>query len=117
MFVDYNQNVPAQDRVRRVGGARRRRRTRVSAPFTWDELPTVDIGALTLATVPARLQANGDPWAAMYDDPQSLQPLLDMYDADIAGGMMDAPWPPVYPSQPNEPPRVAPSRAKKPKPD
>jgi len=28
---------------------------------------------------------------------------------------MDAPWPPVYPKQPNEPPRVAPSRAKKPK--
>jgi hypothetical protein len=26
---------------------------------------------------------------------------------------MDAPWPPVYPKMPNEPPRVAPSRAKK----
>jgi hypothetical protein len=26
---------------------------------------------------------------------------------------MDAPWPPVYPKQPDEPPRVAPSRAKK----
>jgi hypothetical protein len=26
---------------------------------------------------------------------------------------MDAPWPPVYPKQPLEPPRVAPSRAKK----
>ena len=25
---------------------------------------------------------------------------------------MDAPWPPVYPKMPNEPPRVAPSRAK-----
>jgi hypothetical protein len=23
---------------------------------------------------------------------------------------MDAPWPPVYPKMPNEPPRVAPSR-------
>jgi hypothetical protein len=27
---------------------------------------------------------------------------------------MDAPWPPVYPKQPDEPPRVAPSRARKP---
>jgi len=27
---------------------------------------------------------------------------------------MDAPWPPVYPKMPNEPARVAPSRAKKP---
>jgi hypothetical protein len=26
---------------------------------------------------------------------------------------MDAPWPPFYPKQPDEPPRVAPSRAKK----
>ena len=28
--------------------------------------------------------------------------------------MTDAPWPPVYPKMPGEPPRVAPSRAKKP---
>ncbi len=27
---------------------------------------------------------------------------------------MDAPWPPVYPKMPNEPPRVAPSRARAP---
>ena len=26
---------------------------------------------------------------------------------------MDAPWPPVYPKMPNEPARVAPSRARK----
>jgi hypothetical protein len=26
---------------------------------------------------------------------------------------MDAPWPPVYPKQPDEPPRVSRSRAKK----
>jgi hypothetical protein len=26
---------------------------------------------------------------------------------------MDAPWPPVYPKMPDEPPRVAPSRARK----
>jgi hypothetical protein len=26
---------------------------------------------------------------------------------------MDAPWPPVYPKQPGEPPRVSRSRAKK----
>ena len=30
---------------------------------------------------------------------------------------MDAPWPPVYPKQPNEPPRVAPSRARKAEPE
>ena len=30
-----------------------------------------------------------------------------------AAGLSDAPWPPVYPKQPDEPPRVAPSRARK----
>jgi hypothetical protein len=36
-----------------------------------------------------------------------------MNDKDTADGMLDAPWPPVYPKQPNEPPRVNPSRKKK----
>ena len=34
--------------------------------------------------------------------------------ADQANGLMDAPWPPVYPKMAGEPLRVAPSRAKKP---
>ncbi len=49
----------------------------------------------------------------MNDDPQSLAPFLAMHERDMAAGLMDAPWPPVYPKQPGEPPRVAPSRAKK----
>ena len=32
---------------------------------------------------------------------------------DRAAGLRDAPWPPQYPKQPDEPSRVAPSRAKK----
>jgi len=50
----------------------------------------------------------------MNDHPQSLEPLLAMNARDRADGLPDAPWPPVYPKQPGEPPRVAPSRAKKP---
>ena len=50
----------------------------------------------------------------MNDDPQSLEPLLAMHRRDREQGLLDAPWPPVYPKQPDEPPRVAPSRAKKP---
>ena len=42
-----------------------------------------------------------------------LTPLLDMYDRDIASGLEDVPWPPVYPKMPGEPPRAAPSRARK----
>jgi hypothetical protein len=55
----------------------------------------------------------GDPWEPMNEQPQSLEPLLEMYERDLADGLMDAPWPPVYPKQPDEPPRVAPSRARK----
>ena len=42
-----------------------------------------------------------------------LEPLLAMHERDRANGLMDAPWPPVYPKMPDEPPRVAPSRARK----
>jgi hypothetical protein len=49
----------------------------------------------------------------MNDAPQSIEPLLEMYQRDISGGQMDAPWPPVYPKQPGEPPRVSRSRARK----
>jgi len=49
----------------------------------------------------------------MAGHPQSLEPLLELNERDRAAGLMDAPWPPVYPKQPDEPPRVAPSRARK----
>ena len=112
VFVDFNQNAPHKTvfgtwSVRpRVGG-------QVSTPIEWDEVPTVRPDELTLASVPARVQASGDPWATMPDHPQDLTPLLEMSARDMASGMMDAPWPPVYPKMPNEPPRVAPSRARK----
>jgi len=63
----------------------------------------------TIASVPER----GDAWADINEHPQSLEPLLEMNERDRASGLMDAPWPPVYPKQPDEPPRVAPSRARK----
>ena len=47
------------------------------------------------------------------DAPQSLEPLLALHERDRANGLLDAPWPPVYPKQPDEPPRVAPSRARR----
>jgi hypothetical protein len=85
----------------------------VSTPFGWDELDTIVPDELTIATVPARLGLRPDPWATMSDDRQSLEPLLAMHERDRAAGLADAPWPPVYPKMPGEPPRVAPSRARK----
>ncbi|WP_037353413.1 non-homologous end-joining DNA ligase [Amycolatopsis orientalis] len=112
VFVDFNQNAPHKT----VFGAwcvRPRAGGQVSTPISWDELATVEPDALTLSTVPALVAERGDPWAGANDRPQSIEPLLEMSRQDLAGGLMDAPWPPVYPKMPNEPPRVAPSRAKK----
>ncbi|MFM7535828.1 MAG: non-homologous end-joining DNA ligase [Acidimicrobiales bacterium] len=109
VFVDFNQNAPHKT----VFGAwcvRPRVTGQVSAPFRWDELDGLDPEALTLMTVPARLIAQGDPWAGAV--PQSLEPLLALVRRDQDAGLPDAPWPPVYPKQPGEPPRVAPSRAR-----
>lgn len=112
VFIDYNQNCPHKT-VFGAWGVRANNDARVSTPFAWDELATLDHLALNLATVPARFAAQGDPWAAMYDSPQDISPLLALSAEDMKNGLMDAPWPPVYPKQPNEPPRVSPSRAKK----
>jgi len=66
-----------------------------------------------LLTVPERVRSSEDPWHDIDADLQSLEPFLEMHERDRANGLHDAPWPPVYPKQPDEPPRVAPSRAKK----
>ena len=111
VFVDFNQNAPHKT----VFGAwcvRPRVGAQVSTPITWDDLATVVPDELTIATVPARLAERGNAWAGMYDRPQDLTPLLERSDHDRANGLPDAPWPPVYPKMPHEPPRVAPSRAR-----
>lgn len=113
IFVDFNQNAPHKT-VFAPWSVRSRPHAPVSCGFAWDELAGIDPNALTIATVPARIAAAGDPWADMDLHPQSLEPLLDMVRADNDAGLPDAPWPPVYPKMPGEPPRVAPSRAKKP---
>ncbi len=85
----------------------------MSTPLRWEDVDRVHPDELILSTLPARIDEHGDPWEGMDDAPQSLEPMLAMHERDRADGLMDAPWPPVYPKQPDEPPRVAPSRAKK----
>jgi len=113
VFVDFNQNAPHKT-VFGAWSVRARVGAQVSTPLRWDDVAGVDPDALTMATVPARLAAAGDPWAGIEDAPQSLEPLLALHERDRAAGLRDAPWPPVYPKQPDEPQRVAPSRARKP---
>jgi DNA primase len=112
VFVDFNQNAPHKT-VFGAWSARARSHAQVSTPLSWEEIADVEPDALTIATVPDRLRCLGDPWAAMSGEPQSLEPLLQLSARDRDAGLHDAPWPPQYPKQPDEPSRVAPSRARK----
>jgi DNA ligase D len=113
VFIDYNQNAPHKT-VFGAWSVRARPGAQVSTPISWAELDDVHPDQFTLASLAGRLETAGDPWLGMNEAPQSLEPLLAMSERDLAGGLLDAPWPPVYPKQPGEPPRVAPSRARKP---
>ena len=112
IFVDFNQNAPHKT-VFGAWSVRARPGAQVSTPIAWDDVASVQPDELTIATVPERVASGGDPWARIEDEPQSLEPLLAMVERDREAGLHDAPWPPVYPKQPDEPPRVAPSRARK----
>jgi bifunctional non-homologous end joining protein LigD len=112
VFVDYNQN--ARDRtvasaysVRAVSDAR------VSCPFDWGELASIDPAGLRIDTVPSRLRERGDPAAAIDQHAGSLDRLLELAAQDEAAGLGDAPWPPNFAKQPGEAKRVAPSRARR----
>ena len=112
VFLDYNQN--AKDRtVASAWSVRPTRDARVSMPLRWDELLACDPADFTLATAPRLFLERGDPHADIDAHPCSLEPLLELARRQESDGAADAPWPPHYPKQEGEPPRVAPSRAKK----
>ena len=113
VFLDYNQN--AKDRtVASAYSVRPLPDARVSTPLTWDEVPTVEAEAFTIVTVPARYAAIGDPGAGIDEAVGSLDGLLELSARDEAVGLGDAPWPPNYAKQAGEPPRVQPSKARRP---
>ncbi len=114
VFLDYNQN--AKDRtVASAYSVRPLPDARVSTPLTWDEVPTVEAEAFTIDTVPARFASVGDPGAGIDEAAGSLDGLLELSRRDEAEGLGDAPWPPNYAKQAGEPPRVQPSRARRPR--
>ena len=111
VFLDYNQN--AKDRttcsaysVRPVNNAQ------VSAPLTWDEVPSAELADFTVLTMPARYAAIGNPHVNMDAEPGSLEQLLELAARDEREGLGDAPWPPHFAKGDGEPPRVQPSKAK-----
>src|SRR5919108_28339 len=109
VFLDYNQN--AKDRtVASAWSVRPTPDARVSMPLDWDEVADCDPAAFTLATAPARFAAPGDAAAGIDAAAGSLDSLLRLAASQQSVGLGDAPWPPHYRKQQDEPPRVAPSR-------
>jgi DNA ligase D len=110
VFLDYNQN--ARDRTIASGySVRGFPWAPVSAPVAWEELPDVEMRDFTIATMPARFVQLGDLHAGMDDAVWDIEPLLEWADRDeVDRNLGDAPYPPNYPKQPGEPPRVQPSK-------
>jgi DNA ligase D-like protein (predicted polymerase) len=112
VFLDYNQN--AKDRTTASAySVRPTSDARVSAPLTWDEVPACEPDAFTIDTVPDRFAAVGDPGAGIDRAVGSLDGLLALAAEHEAAGLGDAPWPPHYEKQPDEPPRVQPSKRRR----
>lgn len=110
VFVDYNQS--ARDRTIVATYAVRPTPTgTVSTPITWEEIPKVDPERFDVTTVPERFRRLGDIHAPLYEPGSAgrLDMLLELADRDEAMGLGDAPWPPNFPKQDSEPPRVQPS--------
>lgn len=113
IFVDFNQ----ANRDRTMAGAyspRALATATVSTPVTWDELDGVDPASFTVRSIPARLADVGDPWAGLLDQPGRIDVLLEWWQRDLDAGLGELPFPPEFPKMPGEPPRVQPSRARKP---
>ena len=112
VLVDYNQN--ARDRtVASAYSVRPKPEATVSCPVAWDEVADLDPADFTLATVPRRVRAVGDPGSGIDERRGSLDSLLELAARDQASGLGDAPWPPHFAKQVGEPKRVAPSRARR----
>jgi DNA ligase D len=115
IFVDFNQ----ANRDRTMAGAYSPRAlagASVSTPVAWEELDEVDPMAFTVRSVPERLATVGDPWDGMRQHPGRIDTLLQWWERDLADGLGEMPFPPEFPKMPGEPPRVQPSRARKPDP-
>ena len=115
VFIDFNQ----ANRDRTMAGAYSPRAlpaATVATPISWEELASVDPASFTVRTVPERLAEVGDPWARFGEVRGRIDTLLEWWERDLSDGLGELPFPPEFPKMPGEPPRVQPSRARKPDP-
>ena len=112
VFIDFNQNA----RDKSVSSAYGVRPTGyVSAPLTWEEVPDVEIEDFPLDRFASeRYQAVGDLTKGIDEAVGEIDTLLEWVLRDEENGIGEAPWPPNYPKMPGEPPRVQPSKQRRP---
>lgn len=112
VFIDFNQNA----RDKSVSSAYGVRPTGyVSAPLTWDEVPDVEIEDFPLDRFATeRYQAVGDLTEGIDEAVGQIDTLMEWVVRDEENGIGEAPWPPNYPKMPGEPPRVQPSKQRRP---
>jgi bifunctional non-homologous end joining protein LigD len=116
IFVDFNQ----ANRDRTIASAYSPRPlpgAPVSMPVSWERLSEVRPDEFTIRTVPAIVEAEGDPWAGIEDAVGDVSAAVALWDQDVTErGLGEMPFPPDFPKMPGEPRRVQPSR-KRPGPD
>jgi bifunctional non-homologous end joining protein LigD len=111
VFIDYNQNA----RDKSVSSAYGVRPTGfISTPIRWEELADVAIEDFPLDRFAQRYQEVGDLTSGIDEAAGRIDTLLEWMQRDEENGIGDAPWPPHYPKMPGEPPRVQPSRQRRP---
>ena len=111
VFVDFNQN--ARDKT--VSSAYGVRPTGyVSTPFVWGELEEIEIQDFPLGRFSQRWREAGDVTEGIDEAVCRIDTLMEWVVRDEEDGIGDAPWPPHYPKQPGEPPRVQPSKQRRP---
>ncbi|HEX6031416.1 MAG TPA: DNA polymerase domain-containing protein [Tepidiformaceae bacterium] len=109
VFIDYNQN--ARDRtVASAYSIRPKPDARVSFPIRWADVPSVEAEDFTLETVPKLYAQHGDASEGIDGRHFPLEPLLELVARHEAEGLGEAPLPPHFPKEENEPPRVQPSK-------
>ncbi len=81
VFVDYNQNT-RDHTLRCAYSVRGVSHAPVSAPLTWDEVPSAEPRDFTIATMPARYAELGDLHAGIDEAVFSLEPLLEWAERD-----------------------------------
>ncbi|MCW2620406.1 MAG: polymerase LigD, polymerase domain protein [Frankiales bacterium] len=107
VFLDYNRMARDQT-IASAYSVRARPVATVSAPLTWDEVPSAEIADFDIWTMRERFAALGDVHAAIDDVAHDLSPLLELYERQGDG---EAPYPPQFPKMAGEPLRSRPSVA------